>query len=226
MSLCISDFNGFEQMAEPGESTVEISVPVALDSDVALECDILDANPPPRIKWYNDQGVIEEVQQGNNVRFLDGGRYLYLRSLQPTHLQRQYYCAVTNVNLSHGQEVAAPTRYVLTDNIIVQGELVDYKQIGNLRAFVGNSSIEFAFVGGVFGNIINKTINTLSVNGDEVAILGNIGIIDKTILSTPGMVHLEAFISYNGGLTAVRRGTMIVFRKFNALCFMHINFTY
>ena len=104
---------------------------------------------------------------------------------------------------------------MLADNIIVQGELVDYKQIGNLRAFIGNSSIEFAFVGGVFGNVVNKTINTLSVNGDEVAILGNIGIIDTTILSMPGMVHLEASINYNGGLTAVRRGTMIVFRKFN-----------
>ena len=55
---------------------------------------------------------------------------------------------------------------------------MDYKEIGDLRAFVGNTSIEFAFIGGVFGNYINETINTLTANGSEVAILGNIGIID------------------------------------------------
>ena len=196
-------------MPEPGENTVEVSVPVALNSDVALECDVLDANPPPQIKWYNDMGAIQEVQQGNNVRFLENGRYLYLRRLQAAHLERLYYCTVTNANLS--QEVAASIRYMLTNNI-AQGLLVDYKQIGNLRAFVGNTSFEFAFVGGVFGDFVNETINTLFVNGDEVAILGNIGIIDT--ISIPGIVHLEAVVHYNGGLTAVRNGTMNVFRKY------------
>ena len=109
----------------PGESIVEVPVSVALNSDVALECDVLDAKPPPQIKWYNDQGPIQEILQGNRLRFLESGHYLYLRRLQAVHLQRQYYCAVTNVNLS--QKVVAPTRYVLTDNI-TQGVLIDYKQ--------------------------------------------------------------------------------------------------
>ena len=39
------DFDGFKQMAES-----EVSTPVALNSDVALECDVLDAKPPPQIK--------------------------------------------------------------------------------------------------------------------------------------------------------------------------------
>ena len=199
-------------MAESGKSTVEVPVPVALNSDVALMCDVLDAKPSPEIKWYNDQGPIQEILQGNRVRFLESGHYLYLRRLQAVHLQRRYYCAVINVNLS--QKVVSPTRYVLTDNI-TQGVLIDYKQIGNQRAFVGNTSFEFAFVGGVFGDVVNETINTLSVNGNEVAILGNIGIIDT--ISIPGMGRLEAIISYNGGLTAVRSGTMTVFRK---LCYV------
>lgn len=198
-------------MVGPGGSAIEVPISVALNSEVALECDILSINPPPQIKWYNDLGPIQEDLPGNNVRFLDEGRYLYLRRLQPAHLQRQYYCAVTNVNLS--QEVATPNRYVLIDNI-TQGVLTDYKQIGNLRAFVGNSSIEFAFVGGVFGDVVNQTINTLRVNGGEVAMLGSIGIIDATALSMPGMLHLEASINYNGGLTTIRSGTMSVFRKF------------
>ena len=72
-------------MAESG--TRDISVPIALNSAVALECDVLDANPPPQIKWYSNQGAIQEVTVDNSVRFLDGGHYLYLRRLQPSHLE-------------------------------------------------------------------------------------------------------------------------------------------
>ena len=206
--MSISDFDGFERIAGSGESTIEVSIPVAMNSDVALECDVLDAKPPPRIKWYNDLGAIQEVIQGNSVRFLDGGRYLYLRRLQPSHLERLYYCSVTYANLS--QEISAPTRYVLTDNL-TQGVLMDYKQIGNLSAFVGNTSIEFAYVGGVFGNNINGTVNTLTVDGGEVTALGNVGMID--LVSSKGIIKLEAIVSYNG-LIAVRRGTITIHRKF------------
>lgn len=146
-----TEFDGFERMAESN-----ITVPVALGSEVALKCDVLGANPP-QIKWYNDQGAIQEVTLDNSVRFLDDGHYLYLRRLQASHLERQYYCAVTNVNLS--QEISAPTRYVLTDTL-TQGVLMDYKQIGNLTAFVGNTSLEFAYVGGVFGEAIKMALLT------------------------------------------------------------------
>ena len=196
-------------MSALDNSMIEVPIPVALNSDVALECDVLNANPPPQIKWYDDHGEIREIQLSNRVRFLDDGHYLYLRRLQPTHLERQYYCAVTNVNLS--QEVSAPTRYVLTDNL-TQGVLMDYKQIGNLRAFVGNTSIEFAFIGGVFGDHRNETINILYVNGGEVPTLGNIGIIDR--ISVSGMVRLEAIVRYNH-LNAMRSGIMTVYRKFH-----------
>ena len=194
-------------MAESNEGTIEVFVPVALNSAVALECDVLDAKPPPQIKWFDDQGEIQEIQNGNHVRFLDSGRYLYINRLQAVHLQRQYYCAVTNANLS--KEISAPTRYLLTDNL-TQGILVDYKQIGSLRAFVGNSNFEFAFVGGVYGDIVNETISILMVDGREVAILGNIGIIRE--ISTPGIFSLEASITYNG-LMALRNGTLTVYGK-------------
>ena len=189
------------------EDTIDVAIPVALDSDVALECDVLAAKPPPQIRWYDDLGSIQEVLQGNRVRFLDGGRYLYLRRLQPSHLQRQYYCAVTNAYLS--QEISAPTRYVLTDNL-TQGVLVDYKQIGNLSAFVGNTSFEFAYVGGVFDDVTNQTANILTINGIEVPIRGNVGIINT--LSSPGVITLEATVRYSGS-SAVRSGTLIVYRE-------------
>ena len=206
--ISIPDFDGFERVAGSGGNTIELSIPVALNSDVALECDVLDAKPPPRIKWYNDLGAIQEVIQGNSVRFLEGGHYLYLRRLQPSHLERLYYCSVTYANLS--QEISAPTRYVLTDNL-TQGVLMDYKQIGNLTAFVGNTNIEFAYVGGVYGNNINGTVNTLTVDGGEVIALGNVGMID--LVSSKGIIKLEAIVSYNG-LIVVRRGTLTIHRKF------------
>ena len=205
-SLVYIDFDGFERMTE---STIEVPIPVALNSDVALECDVLDAKPPPWIKWYDDQGEIQEMRESNNVRFLDNRRYLYLRSLEGAHLERQYYCSVTNANLS--QEVLAPTRYVLTDNL-TRGMLIDYKQIGDLRVFVGKTSFEFSYVGGVFGNNSNETFNTFTVNSDEVPVLGNIGIL-RTMLS-PGLFILEATVVYNG-MSAIKHGTLTVHRELN-----------
>ena len=187
-------------------------VPVALMSDVALECDVLDAKPPPQLKWYDDQGEIEEIRQTNMImRFLDNRHFLYIKNLQVAHLQRQYYCSVTNVHLS--QEVSAPTRYVLVDNL-TQGVLFDYKQIGDLTAFVGNTSFEFAYVGGVFGNNINGTVNTLTINGNEVAVSENIGIVD-TIIS-PGLFVLEVSVHYNGlSMIDMKWGTLAVYRELN-----------
>ena len=187
---------------------MEVSIPVAVNSDVALECDVLDAKPRPKIKWYDDQGEIQEMILDNSVRFLDDGRYLYLRRLQPSHLERQYYCSVTNANLI--QEISAQTRYVLTDNL-TQGVLMDYKQIGNWTAFIGNSSFEFAYVGGVFGsNNINRTSNRLFVNGSELVTLGNVGKI--TLLSSPGIIQLRAIVRYDS-VSVTRNGSVTVHRE-------------
>lgn len=190
-------------------NTIEVPVPVALGSDVALMCDVLDANPPPQIKWYDNQGEIQEIIQGNEVRFLDNRHFLYLRRLQVTHLEQQYYCAVTNANLS--QEVVAPTRYVLTDNLR-QGVLMDYKPIGDLRAFVGNTSFEFAYVGGVFGDTSNVTRNTLTFNNDDVSVLGNIGKIKEMSLLSSGIFMLRARVTYINK-AETKRGTLTVYRE-------------
>ena len=191
------------------ESTIEVAIPVALNSDVALECEVLNANPPPHILWFDDHGEVQEVMQGNSVRFLDNGHYLYLKNLQAMHLELQYYCSVTNVNLS--QEVSAPTRYVLVDNL-TQGVLFDYKQIGDLTAFVGNTSFEFAYVGGVYGDIINRTINVPSVNSTEfqVSVLGNIGTIER--LPLPGIFMINTDVRYND-ISTRRNGTLTVYRE-------------
>ena len=151
------------------------------------------------------------MTQSNSVRFLDGGYYLYLTRLQPSHLERRYYCGVTNANLT--QEVSAPTRYVLIDNLC-RGVLMDYKQIGNLTAFVGNITIEFAYVGGVFGDIINGTANTLTVDGVEVLSLGNVGVI--RLISMKEMFMLEVYVRYSSSLgsrLSIRTGTLTIHRE-------------
>ena len=178
---------------------------------------MLDAKPPPQIRWYDDTGAIQEMTQDNSVRFLDSGRYLYLRRLQHLHLERQYYCNITNANLS--QEVSAPTRYVLVDNL-TQGTLMDYKQIGNQRVFIGNANVEFAYVGGVFGNSnMNGTSNRLFVSESELAPLGNVGEIDLMTF-VPGVFQLRAIVRYNSLTSAVTRsGTLIVQRMLCTLIF-------
>ena len=201
------DFVGLKKTAEEGQETVEVSIPIALNSDVALECDVLGANPPPQIKWYNDQEMITEDLVRNTVRFLDEGHYLYIRRLEPTDLERQYHCRVTNAHLN--EEITAPTRYILNDNLTMR-VLTDYKQIGNLTAFVGNTSIEFSYVGGVFGRQ-NGTTNTLSVNGVDVPVLGNIGEIRE--VNSPGVSQLQAQVSFSGGIV-IRRGTLTIHREF------------
>ena len=221
-SACyLIDFDGFKRMAESSESPIEISVPVALNSDVALECDVLDAKPPPQIKWYSDTGAMQEMTQDNSVRFLDSGRYLYLRRLQHLHLERQYYCSITNANLS--QEISAPTRYVLVDNL-TQGILMDYKQIGNQRVFVGNENFEFAYVGGAFGSInMNGTSNRLFVNESELAPLGNVGEIN-IMRFAPGVIQLRAIVRFNSlTSTVVRSGTVIVQRMLLFFLVDHIH---
>ena len=140
------------------------------------------------------------------MRFLDGGRYLYLRNLQATQLHHRYHCVVTNVNLS--QEISAPTKYMLNDNL-TQGVLMDYKQIGNLTAFVGNTSFEFAYVGGVYGNSTNGTFNMYYINDNEIFVRENIGRI-RTTLSAPGFFILKSNIDYNG-LAEIRWGTLTVY---------------
>ena len=217
-------FSGFARIPEVGQTIVEVPIDVALDSDVALECDVLDANPHPTIKWFDSQGVLlstsdSEVLQNNSIFFLEGGRYLYLRSVGKAQLQQQYYCVVTNALLD--REVPSPTRYILNESL-PQGELRTYKDIGDLTAFVGNTSYEFSYVGGVYGcgnttnpfSVFNGTLNRMFADGAEVAVRGNIGIID--VISSAGTVVLRAQVIYDGGITNML-GSLTVYGNYETV---------
>ena len=187
----------------------DVFVPVALNSEVALECDVLPSRPPPQITWriYVDGNEVETPMTG--VRFLNDSRYLYISSVQETDLMSTYRCEVTNAFID--RTIPAPTTYRLLDNL-TRGELVDYKQIGEVMAFVGSDSIEFAYVGGVYGNgAVNGTSNRLFRDGGLVTTLGNIGMISD--LSTPGDSTLSATVTFDGN-SEMRSGTLTVNRKY------------
>ena len=191
------------------EMPVTVSVDVALSSEVALECDVVSANPPPKIVWRTGNGdMINENLMNNKLRFLDDRRFLYISDLVPEDLMPMYRCEVTNVFLDRTER--APTIYVLSDNI-TRGVLTDYKQIGDLTAFVGNASFEFAYVGGYYGTVdVNGTLNRLFQDDTRVASNGNIGSINR--IEDPGMFTLRADVTFDGR-SRDRFGTLTVHRK-------------
>ena len=187
----------------------DVFVPVALASEVALECDVLPSNPSPQITWHRDGNV---VVRDTRRQLLDGGRYLYVSGLEEADLMSTYHCEVTNALAD--RTIRAPTTYRLLDNL-TRGELFEYKQIGDLRAFTVNASIEFAFVSGGFTDSLNGTTNRLTRDGTPITSVGNIGVIND--LSTLGTSNLEATVTF-GGSALDRSGTLTVYRKFLLEC--------
>ena len=207
MSFSIA-FGGFERMTEG-----EVPVNVALASSVALECDVVLSmtNPPPSIVWRTGDGnIVDEEETNNGRRFLDGGRFLYISSLVEGDFMTTYRCEVNNAFLD--RTIRAPTTYVLRDNL-TRAVLVDYKQIGDLTAFVGNTSFEFAFIGGWFSaGDHNGTANDLFRDETEVPSVANIGRI--TNIDAPGTSTLRARVRIDANAEN-RPGTLTVHRKCN-----------
>ena len=198
-------FGGFRRMTEE-----VVFVPIALASEVALECDVLPSNPSPQITWHRD-GI--PVVLDARHRLLDGGRYLYVSRLEEADLMSTYRCNVTNALVD--RVVPAPTTYRLRDNLTL-GELFEYKQIGDLTAFTVNTSIEFAYVAGFTnGGTVNGTTNRLTRDDTPITSVGNIGLIND--LSMPGTSNLEATVTF-GGSALDKSGTLTIYRKFLLEC--------
>ena len=202
-------FDGFEQT-----ETRDQFVTVALNSDVATKCDVRAANPQPNIQWLENGSPLAEVTTANAVRFLEGGRYLYMASVTSGQLQSRFSCRVTNV--FGDRPMTAPTTYRLVDNITLN-ELVEYKQIGDLTAFVGDTNFEFSYVGGAYSTGFNGTTISPTFNGRGVGSLANIAtklLIEKDEL---GQNTLSMIVSYDRNVR--KTGSVTVYRKlFQCLC--------
>ena len=69
----VSDFDNFDGRG----GRVIINVATGSQADVAIECPVRDANPPPQIRWRDGNGnLLTEDTTNNQLRFLDIGRYL------------------------------------------------------------------------------------------------------------------------------------------------------
>ena len=188
----------------------------SLSIDVALECDVLGANPPPVIEWFrtsdpNNRDVdpsdqIAEVTASNAVRFLEGGRYLYMRDLTDALLTETYYCAVTNA-LIHQTRVSG-TGYSFNVTGLEGQSKYEYKPIGDVSAFVGEMDFEISYVAAAIGT--GDVSCDFFVDSTEINDVGAVGTIDEIMRPTSGNVLALSCIS--SGMV-VAAGTLTVLGK-------------
>ena len=135
-------------------------------------------NPPPEIVWrFGDGNEVTEIIVNNRRRLLENGRYLYIRNVRYVDLMTTYRCEVTNVFFN--VTVQAPTTYALIDNL-TRGELVEYKEIGDLTVFVGDEDFEISYVAGWHSTgSANGTSNTVFLDQTELNDIGSIATIDS-----------------------------------------------
>ncbi len=120
-------------------------VAVGVGSDIALECRVEDSQPPPDIVWFQGDTPLVENTVTNNVRFLEGGRWAYIRDNEI--FPRDYHCEVSNVRLHNSTR--SPQTYFVNGTGLVDGMDFVYKQIGDLTAFYEegmDEDFEFSFV--------------------------------------------------------------------------------
>ena len=181
-------------------------------SDVALECDVVlsSTNPPPMIMWrFGNGDEVTEIELNNRRRFLENRRYLYIRNVEASDLMTTYRCEVTNAFLD--MTVRAPTTYALIDNL-TRGELVEYKPIGNLLAFVGDTDFQVSYVAGWHSlGTTNGTSNDIFLDQTELNTIGSIATIDSIDPST-GEFPLSANVRFDGN-SEVKTGMLRVRRK-------------
>ena len=212
-------FGGF-QRSDVGE----VNISVGLGSDVALECDVLPSSPPPVIEWLEGDvngenfSPVTETPDTNLIRFLEGGRYLFYSfpEVDESRLKSTYRCQVTNALLDRTR--LAPTTYRLMANL-PEGVQIDYKTIGNLTGFVGDTDFEFSYVGGFHTGVeggVNSTDITYLLNRNDIATnsmgveLRNIARLNR--LNMIGRFYLTAEVR-RGGVVDPKTGTLTVHRK-------------
>ena len=217
-------FEGFTQDVDP-------NVNVAVTSNVAMRCDVGAANPPPIIEWFDDPDDNADtstsplVPDGWNIIYLENGRYLAIFDLTSQQVSRQYRCHVTNARIHQRQR--SPTIYIL-NNSLPMDTLEEYKQIGDVTAFVTDSAVDFSYVGGSIGTGISGIFSQCELlNGTEdlATLITNdgIGSIAMEQIPAPTVTSNEFTIrcqlGYSGGTTS-RTGSVRVYRK---LCTLAIS---
>ncbi len=112
-------------------------MPTVLGGSVALECDYLDAKPSPEVEWFMNNGSmkIEEVPEQNQLLFLEGGRYLFIRTLTVAQRSAFFHCEVVNAYLGTAPQ-RSPTTYYLSEDLPVDVLRV-YRPVREVTAIPG-----------------------------------------------------------------------------------------
>ena len=136
----VPDFDGFDSSG----GRVIISVATGSQADVAIECPVRDANPPPQIRWRDGNGLLTEDTTNNRLRFLDNGRYLLIRELTDTQINTDYHCEVTNARFD--EVIPGPITFDLVANLGTNNFTI-YKKLINRTILVGDS-MEISYIAG------------------------------------------------------------------------------
>lgn len=171
---------------------------------------MVSANPPPQYRWYRDGVEIDEIRPSNALRFLEGGRYLFIARVSAADLSSTFRCEVTNAFVF--QSVMAPTTYRLVDNL-TRGVPMEYKQIGDLTAFLGNQSFEFSYVVGIFGSVNSNLTSHFPTIGD-ITINNVNGIASISTISSVGTFVLKDIVTFFGDDGVTGTGNLVVHRKY------------
>ena len=193
--LSISDFDGFNGPS----GTVQVNVATGSQADVALECRVRDANPPPQIRWRDGNGILTEIPMGNRLRFLENGRYLLIGQLRRERVDTNYHCEVTNARLY--ETVTSPTMYDLVPNL-GDNEYMIYKKLINKTILVGDT-VEFSYITGAGRDIVPFVIHqckrSRSTLTEDIPLADAVnGVIVETI---PDMLNGEMILSVADSVT-------------------------
>ena len=180
----LSDFDGFDGP----NGTEVVNVSTGMDADVALECRVRGANPPPQIQWFDGTGMpLTEDRTNNVLRFLDNGRYLLIGRLMAAQVDTNYYCSVTNVRLH--ETVRSNTTYDLDPVLGTNGFMI-YKTFINRTLILtgGTTMVDWSYIAGAgsgvagavsgYGLLSCRRTSTTNT-AFELAPVG--GVIDETI---------------------------------------------
>ena len=189
-------------------------------SDVVLECDVGGANPSPDIEWYSgidlsDQNQGDIISATSRFVFLENNRYLFIRTLVEADITNiQYRCEVTNVLIDQPPR-RSPIIYTLDPASFPFGELVVYKEIGEVSALVGEGA-SFSYVAAVLDGNSNNRLSvdyeSLVDSGLTISEADGVGSVEDIPLELSGG-EFSVMASYTGPVNGAISGTLRVFGK-------------
>ena len=129
-------FSGFQN-----DNIRTVQVQTVEGGSVAMECDFLDAKPSPIVEWFMNNGTmpIPVTEDENQVLYLDGGRYLFIRVLTAEQRSSFFHCEVANAYLGTMPQ-RSPTTYSLEEDLPL-GMLQVYRPVQGMTVIQGRPAV-------------------------------------------------------------------------------------